>query len=121
MTPAKRITQSSDHDLLVRIDEQLIHLTATVNAGTAKTESRLDKLAQEKADKAEIQEIKKMLEEKLPKDSFESVLNPLYDKQRDHENRLRKTEQVMFKAVGAWVVLQTLFNGWIVWVTGAVK
>jgi hypothetical protein len=116
MAPSKRTVPSTDHDLLVRIDEQLIHLTATVNAGAAKTESRLDELAREKADKAEIQEIKRMLEEKLPKDSFESVVAPLYEKQRDQEGRIRKMEKIGWFAIGGGFVVQMLFNAWIVWV-----
>lgn len=121
MTPIKRTAQYTDHDLLVRIDEQLIHLTATVMSNATRTDERLERLAMEKADKAEIGEIKKMLEDKLPKDSFEHNFHPLSDKHKDHEARIRKIEVITYKAIGAWIVIQTAFNGWIAWVTGTVR
>lgn len=104
---------SADHDLLVRIDEQVKNLHTTFKAHADKTESKIDDLARQKADKTEIQEIKHMLEEKLPKESFDSVLKPITDKQGDQEARIRQLERVAYRLGGVWILVQLSFNLWI--------
>lgn len=100
---------ASDHDLLVRIDEKLISLTNSVKENTEKTEAKLDRLWTEKADKNEIAEIKQLLEEKLPKESFDSVQSPI----KDHEGRIRQLERIAYRAGGAFLLAQTAFNIWL--------
>lgn len=106
------IPPSPDHDLLVRIDEQVKNLIMTVKEQAGKTEAKIDRLAAEKADRVEIQEIKKILEDKLP----QGTLAPLLDRTGDHETRVRYLEKVVFKFIGAAFMGQLIFNAWIVWV-----
>jgi hypothetical protein len=108
---------SPDHDLLVRIDEQVKYLTATVKEHSNKTEAKIDKLAEEKADRAEIQEIKKLLEDKLPAGTFESTFQNITSKTEDHETRMRYMEKVVFRGIGAALMAQALFNAWVAWMT----
>lgn len=119
MAPAERRRQaapSPDHDLLVRIDEQVKNLISTVKEQAGKTEAKIDRLALEKADRVEIQEIKHLLETKLPQGTFESTLAPLAAKMDDHESRVRYLEKVVFRFVGAMGLGQIAFNAWVMWV-----
>lgn len=111
MSPERRRSTppSPDHDLLVRIDEKLLHLSTAFRETTEKNEHRINALMMEKADKVEIAEIKALLEEKLPKASIDS-----FDEwRRDHETRMRHLEKIVYKGTALYAIGQVLFNVWI--------
>lgn len=110
--PERRV--NPDHDLLVRIDEKLLNLIGAFKDNAERTDAKIDKLVVEKADKAEIQAIRMMLEEKLPRESFHSTQETM----NDHETRLRHVERVWFRLGGALALAQVAFNFWLSWKVG---
>lgn len=105
---------SPDHDLLVRIDEKLINLITTVTINAEKTDAKIDKLVMDKADRAELHAIRTLLEEKVPKGSFDNN----QEKLNDHEVRLRHMERLALRLGGALITAQVLFNLWVSWKFG---
>lgn len=118
MTPQPRqqrraSDKATDHDLLVRIDEKLINLITSFENQSDKTDAKIEQLVKDKADREEIKEIKQILEDKLPKESFENYFSPVTLMQKDHEARIRQLEKLGLRLGGAWILVQVIFNAWV--------
>lgn len=99
--PPKRTT-TSDHDLLVRVEERLINLTNLFTTHANESKARLDHLAQTKADKSEIIDLKTTITSGL-------------EFKPDHEQRLRRLEKFVYVGLGCLFALQALFDAVVLW------
>ncbi len=78
------MNNSNDHDLLIRVDTQLINLTQEVRLMREGANERLNKVEINKLDKANFDEFKM---EQLEKD-------------QDHEKRMRRIERTTYIGIG---------------------
>lgn len=63
MTPRNPNTNSSDHDLLVRLDTKMDVLQSTVQETRTALSARIDRLAQEKASYGDLDLVRKTVED----------------------------------------------------------
>lgn len=89
--------RTSDHDLLVRVEERLINLTNLFTEHASESKARLDYLAKTKADKSEIGDLKTIMVTSL-------------DFKPDHEERIRKLERFAYLGLGGVIVMQLIFD-----------
>lgn len=90
-----------DHDLLIRVDQKVEGLIATIKELSDNTLGRLQAVENEKADREELRNIAETFSKGLDAEKAERRAS-----EADTENRMRSVERFVYVAMGIAVIAQ---------------